>query len=80
MNNVLIGRLLMEKAVRRFLRVPQAEIVSFDRVPGQPNSHFAVANMGVEMPSKMYKKVEIFVYEGSEYQVFLQPGFVIEKM
>ena len=79
MNKVLIGYGMLEKAMRRFLSIPQADMVPFDQIPGQPNSHFAIAELGVEMPSKMYAKVETFVYEGCEYQVFLQSGFGIEN-
>lgn len=79
MNKVLIGYGMLEKAMKRFLRIRQANMVPFDRIPGQPNSHFAIAELGVEMPSKMYTKVEIFMYEGCKYQVFLKSGFVIEN-
>lgn len=79
MSKVLIERGLLEKAVRRFLARPQADIVPFDRIPGQKKSHFAIAGFAVTKIPKTYVETAVFEYKGEKYQVFLQPGFVIEN-
>ena len=78
MSKVLIRQELLEKAVRRFLSRPGANIVPFDRIPGQ-DVHFAVADSSIKELPSFYPRVEEFGYKGVIYKILLPKNLVISR-